>query len=69
MKQAGLRDASFVLVACDHFVVIGEFSLGIRRVELSWVLEDNAPMRHLAESVAARPYKTYRVYEKLIAPI
>lgn len=42
-------------------------SLGIRRVELSWVLEDNAPMRHLAESVAARPYKTYRVYERDLA--
>lgn len=39
-------------------------ALGIRRIEISWVLEDNAPMRHLAEATAARPYKTYRVYER-----
>ena len=42
-------------------------AMGIRRIEMSWVLEDNAPMRHLAESVAAQPYKTYRVYERDIA--
>lgn len=42
-------------------------AMGIRRIEMSWVLEDNAPMRHLAETAAARPYKTYRVYERDIA--
>jgi hypothetical protein len=42
-------------------------ALGIRRVEMSWVLEDNAPMRHLAEAATARPYKTYRVYERDLA--
>ena len=39
-------------------------AMGIRRVEMSWVLEDNAPMRHLAEASGARAYKTYRVYER-----
>jgi GNAT superfamily N-acetyltransferase/translation elongation factor EF-1beta len=39
-------------------------ALGIKRIEMSWVLEDNLPMRHLAESFGARVYKTYRVYEK-----
>jgi hypothetical protein len=42
-------------------------ALGIRRVEMSWVLEDNAPMRHLAEAAGARAYKTYRVYERDLA--
>ncbi|WP_343897951.1 GNAT family N-acetyltransferase [Craurococcus roseus] len=42
-------------------------ALGIRRVEMSWVLEDNAPMRHLVEAAAARAYKTYRVYERDLA--
>jgi GNAT superfamily N-acetyltransferase len=37
---------------------------GIREAELSWVLEDNRPMRHVAESFGAQPYKTYRIYEK-----
>jgi hypothetical protein len=42
-------------------------ALGIRRVEMSWVLEDNAPMRRLAETFGARAYKTYRVYERDLA--
>ena len=42
-------------------------ALGIRRIEMSWVLEDNRPMRHMAESFGATVYKTYRVYEKPLA--
>ncbi|MBD0276154.1 MAG: dATP pyrophosphohydrolase, partial [Acetobacteraceae bacterium] len=30
-------------------------ALGIRRVEMSWMLEDNAAMRHLTEAAGARP--------------
>jgi hypothetical protein len=40
---------------------------GVRQVELSWILEDNRPMRHIIESLGARAYKTYRVYEKTLA--
>jgi len=40
---------------------------GVRQVELSWILEDNRPMRHMIESLGARAYKTYRVYEKRLA--
>ncbi len=40
---------------------------GIKAVEMSWVLEDNLPMRHLAEAVGGRAYKTYRIYEKRLA--
>ena len=36
----------------------------IEQVELSWILEDNKPMRHILDSLGAEPYKTYRVYEK-----
>jgi hypothetical protein len=39
---------------------------GITAVEMSWVLEDNLPMRHLAEAVGGHAYKTYRVYEKTL---
>jgi hypothetical protein len=42
-------------------------ALGIRQIEMSWILEDNAPMRRLAEALGARAYKTYRVYEKALA--
>jgi len=37
---------------------------GIERVELSWVLEDNYPMRHIQERIGAYAYKTYRLYDK-----
>ena len=38
----------------------------IKQVELSWILEQNRPMRHILESLGAEPYKTYRVYEKAL---
>jgi hypothetical protein len=38
--------------------------LGFREVELSWILEDNLPMRRINEALGGRPYKTYRVYQK-----
>jgi hypothetical protein len=40
---------------------------GFERVELSWVLEDNLPMRRVIEDVGGQVYKTYRIYEKEIA--
>lgn len=36
--------------------------MGFRQVELSWILEDNLPMRHILEKFGARHYKTYRIY-------
>ena len=39
-------------------------SRGTTRAELSWILEDNLPMRRMIEAVGAVPYKTYRVYER-----
>ena len=43
-------------------------ALGIETVEMSWILEDNLPMLHLAEAVGGRRYKTYRVYERALSP-
>ena len=37
---------------------------GIKEVELSWILEDNAGMRKIIESISGRVYKTYRIYSK-----
>ena len=42
-------------------------ALGYQRGEFSWILEDNKPMRAIAESVGADRYKTYRIYEKALA--
>jgi GNAT superfamily N-acetyltransferase len=41
--------------------------LGYERYELSWVLEDNLPMRRICDAGGARVYKTYRLYEKTLA--
>nr|WP_295105415.1 ceramide synthase [uncultured Caulobacter sp.] len=41
-------------------------SLGYNRYEISWVLEDNKAMRHIAENVGGTHYKTYRIYEKAL---
>lgn len=40
--------------------------MGMREAELSWILEDNRPMRRMIEALGATAYKTYRVYEKLL---
>lgn len=36
----------------------------VREIELSWILEDNAGMRSIIESIGGRAYKRYRVYER-----
>jgi len=41
---------------------------GLKRAEYSWILEDNRPMRHILEGLSAYIYKTYRIYQKQIAP-
>jgi hypothetical protein len=37
-----------------------------RKIEFSWVLENNRPINHAAEMVGARHYKTYRIYQKAL---
>jgi hypothetical protein len=39
---------------------------GTRGGELSWILEDNMPMRRMIEALGGDPYKTYRIYEKAL---
>lgn len=38
--------------------------LGYRRIELSWVLDDNQAVRRVAEAFAGAPDKVYRLYRK-----
>lgn len=40
--------------------------LGMRRAELSWTLDDNAPINVGIRMMGGRVYKTYRIYEKAI---
>ena len=38
--------------------------IGIREMELSWILEDNEAMRKVIEAINGHVYKTYRIYNK-----
>ena len=37
---------------------------GVEEVEMSWILEDNEPMKNIAEALGGYVSKRYRVYEK-----
>jgi hypothetical protein len=37
---------------------------GVKKVELSWILEDNKGMNDIIESIGGKVYKTYRIYSK-----
>ena len=37
---------------------------GLKKVELSWILEDNKGMRDIIESIGGVAYKRYRIYSK-----
>lgn len=41
--------------------------LGVRRGELSWTVEDNAPINVAIKLMGGKVYKTYRVYERELA--
>ncbi len=41
-------------------------SRGGKTAELSWILENNTPVRKLIENFGGIPYKTYRIYEKAL---
>jgi GNAT superfamily N-acetyltransferase len=60
-RYAGLSHALYVEVAKR-----GE-KRGYRWGELSWTLEDNRPINLGIKSMGAYVYKTYRIYEKMIA--
>lgn len=64
--------AKGILGAMMPFMVINAVKkharkLGIRTVEMSWILEDNVPMNNIIRSVGGIPYKTYRIYRKDLA--
>ncbi len=64
--QNGLPGAVLALSVIDEVYTYNK-NRGVQGAELSWVLETNTRVRHLIESVGARHYKTYRIYERTIA--
>jgi len=39
---------------------------GYKRVDFSWILEDNIPIQRLIEMIGGSLYKKYRIYEKMV---
>lgn len=63
---AGLAGAVIPVMIIDAMRTEAR-KLGYESAELSWILEDNLPMRHLNEALGGVAYKTYRVYGKTLA--
>jgi hypothetical protein len=62
----GTMAGSSLALAVIETVRRYHISRGTDNSELSWILEDNQPMRHMLEEMGAIPYKTYRIYEKAL---
>ena len=65
-RLAGTMLGSAIPLQLIASVRPGAVEFGFRSVELSWILEDNLPMRHILERIGASAYKTYRVYGKTL---
>ncbi|MGM0627337.1 MAG: N-acetyltransferase [Candidatus Fermentibacterota bacterium] len=58
------RNSGFEAILINE-IVRNTLEMGIDRGELSWILEDNVPMRRVLEkSIGAVQYKTYRIYDR-----
>lgn len=63
-KYHGTLVGSSLALAVIETVRRYHINQGTTSGELSWILEDNWPVRHIIEALGAKPYKTYRVFEK-----
>jgi hypothetical protein len=39
---------------------------GMERGEIGWILEDNQPMRSIADAIESKINRVYRIYEKAL---
>lgn len=60
--------AALALMIVNQARRAGE-KLGIRQIELSWILEDNQGMRNILESLGARVHKRYRFFSGDLEPV
>ena len=61
------RYAGLAYLLCDE-IYRGAMARGFEWAEFSWTLEQNALINSLITKVGCTRYKTYRVYEKALAP-
>jgi GNAT superfamily N-acetyltransferase len=60
-RKRGIAEL-MILRACQY----GRHKLGYKGAELGWTLEDNEMINRTVESVGAKRYKRYRIYERAI---
>jgi hypothetical protein len=66
-SMQGSRLASFMaLMMVEHIRRVAVSDYGATQGELGWVLDDNGPMKSIAEIIESKITKTYRVYEKAL---
>jgi hypothetical protein len=61
--QSSLRGAQMAFMLIEHIKRAVRRDMGSTNGELSWILEDNLPMRNILESIGCYIYKTYKIYE------
>ena len=52
------------LMIRQGFDGIRSFGEKYKRIEFSWILEDNLPIIHISEMIGGHVYKRYRIYER-----
>jgi len=66
-KHQGTRLASLAaFMMIENIRNTASTLYGAKRAEIGWILEDNAPMRGIAEVIESRINKRYRIYERVL---
>ena len=60
------RNKGFDVVLYHHIWQTAT-DLDLARCEMSWILEDNLPMRHALERTGCHVHRTYRVYDRRVS--
>jgi len=63
--QGGMTGAALAFSVIDAVREVQK-QAGVEMAELSWILEDNLPVRRVIEQFGGVAYKTYRVYERAL---
>jgi hypothetical protein len=60
------RFASLMALMLIEHIRRDAVTFGAVRGDFGWVLEDNLPMRSIADVIDAKVSKTYRIYERAL---
>jgi len=63
----GTRQASIMaFLMIEYIRDAAALNYGAKRAEIGWILEDNGPMRSIADVIEAKVTRTYRIYERAL---